>query len=261
MTILLAITLAVLGLVGGFFSGWLGIGGGILMAPLLLYVPPLIGAGALDMKVIAGLTMVQSLFATGSGVLVHRKARLVSRPIVLWMGSGITVASLAGALYSKNVSADVLLGVFAVLALAAAAMMLVPHHEEAREPIAEKIEFNHTLALVLAIVVGLVGGLVGQSGAFIIIPLMLYVLKIPTRVAIGSSLGVVFLAAFAGSLGKLIAGQIDYAMAFFCVSGALVGAQAGGRLSTRTQRRLLRRALAILIAATALRMVWDLVTP
>ncbi len=99
MTLYLALTLAVLGLTGGFFSGWLGIGGGIIMAPLLLYVPAAIGSGVLDMKVVAGLTVVQSLFATGSGVLAHRKARHVSRPLVLWMGAGITAGSLAGALY------------------------------------------------------------------------------------------------------------------------------------------------------------------
>ncbi|MHB8922935.1 MAG: sulfite exporter TauE/SafE family protein, partial [Thermoleophilia bacterium] len=67
MTVQLASTLVCLGLAGGFFSGWLGIGGGIIMAPLLLYVPAALGVGDLDMKTIAGLTMVQSLFATGSG--------------------------------------------------------------------------------------------------------------------------------------------------------------------------------------------------
>jgi uncharacterized membrane protein YfcA len=258
MTFFLATTLLTLGLIGGFFSGWLGIGGGILMAPLLLYVPPAIGAGALDMKTVAGLTMVQSLFATGSGVLVHRKLKFVSRRLVLWMGAGITAASLAGALLSKFLTADSLLGIFAALALAAAAMMLIPYEEAESEPLASEVTFNQALALTLALAVGLVGGLVGQSGAFIIIPLMLYILKIPTRTAIGSSLGIVFLAALAGSIGKMITGQVDYALAFFCVTGALAGAQAGGRVSARMPRRRLRQALAVLIAITALRMAWDL---
>jgi uncharacterized membrane protein YfcA len=87
---------------------------------------------------------------------------------------------------------------------------------------------------------------------------MLYVLKIPTRITIGSSLGIVFLSALSGSVGKLATGQIEFAMALYCVSGALVGAQLGGHLSEKTKRRWLRRALAALIALTALRMVWDL---
>lgn len=257
MTLYLALTLAVLGLTGGFFSGWLGIGGGIIMAPLLLYVPAAIGTGVLDMKVVAGLTVVQSLFATGSGVLAHRRTQHVSRPLVLWMGTGITAGSLAGALYSKHLDANVLLAIFAGLALLAAAMMLIPYREAEREPQALAVAFNQPLALLLGLVLGSVSGLVGQSGAFIIIPAMLYILKIPTRTTIGSSLGIVFLAALAGTIGKMATSQIDYTMALFCVSGAMAGALLGSSLSAHTKRKHLRQALAVLIAATAARMAWD----
>ncbi|MHB9112227.1 MAG: sulfite exporter TauE/SafE family protein [Thermoleophilia bacterium] len=259
MTFSLATTLIALGLVGGFFSGWLGIGGGIVMAPLLLYVPAAIGSGALDMKTVAGLTMVQSLFATGSGAAVHRRFQYLNRPLILWMGGGATMASLAGAIFSRHMSANFLEGIFSILALAAAVLMLIPHTEARGEPAAASIDFNRVLALICALAIGLVGGMVGQSGAFIFIPVMLYVLKIPTRTAIGSSLGIVFLAALAGSIGKIATGQIDYYMALFCVIGAVAGAQLGGLLSIRTQRRRLRHVLAVLIGATALRMAWDLV--
>ncbi|MFA6001286.1 MAG: sulfite exporter TauE/SafE family protein [Thermoleophilia bacterium] len=261
MTISLAITLLVLGLIGGFFSGWLGIGGGIIMAPLLLYVPTALGVyDGMNMKVVAGLTMVQSLFATGSGVIVHRKFQHVSQPLVLWMGTAITIASLAGALLSKNISADVLLAIFATLALPAALIMLIPRTEPGMEPPASQVTFNRPLAVFSALLIGLIGGMVGQSGAFIIIPVLLYALRIPTRAAIGSSLGITFLAALAGSVGKLATDQIDFSMALFCVMGALAGAQLGGRLSVHTRRRRLRLILAAIIAVTALRMFWDLGT-
>lgn len=140
----------------------------------------------------------------------------------------------------------------------AAVLMLIPHSEATVEPAAANVDFNRALALLCALVIGFIGGMVGQSGAFIVIPVMLYILKIPTRTAIGSSLGVVFLAALAGSIGKIATGQVVYSMAFFCVIGAIVGAQLGGMLSIHTRRRHLRHVLAILIAATALRMAWDL---
>lgn len=253
----LAVTLAGLGLVGGFFSGWLGIGGGIIMAPLLLYVPAALSVGVLDMKTIAGLTMVQSLFATGSGVIVHRRFRSVSRGLVLWMGTSIAAASLAGALLSHLLSARALLGIFTVLAFIAAGMMFIPRREQ-EEPLVQDVKYNRRLAVLCALGVGLAGGLVGQSGAFIVIPVMLYILKIPTRVTIGSSLGIVFLAALAGSIGKAATGQIDWPMAAFCVIGALAGSQAGSYLSHRTRRRRLRQVLAVIIAITAIRMALDL---
>jgi uncharacterized membrane protein YfcA len=259
MTFELAIVLVALGLAGGFFSGWLGIGGGIIMAPLLLYVPSWLGVGELDMKVVAGLTMIQSLFATGSAVVIHHRLKYVSRSLVAWMGSVIAMSMLAGALLSRYVSADVLLGILALMAAIAAITMFFPLKEDAATPLPEAVDFNRAYTLIFALVIGLLGGLVGQSGAFIIIPFMLYVLRIPTRITIGSSLGVVFLAAAAGTLGKMLSGQIDYFMALFCVSGALLGAQLGSRASPHTRKKMLRTMLALIIAAAALRMIADIV--
>lgn len=259
MSVELAFILLVLGLVGGYFSGWLGIGGGIIMAPLLLYVPPLFGQEALDMKTVAGLTMVQSLFASGSAVVVHNRLKYVCRSLVLWMGTVIAASTLAGALLSGHVSADVLLGIFALLATVAAVTMLFPLREETGTPAGSEVDFNRGLAVAFALVVGMLGGLVGQSGAFIIIPFMLYILHVPTRITVGSSLGVVFIAAIAGTLGKALAGQIDYEMALFCVTGALAGAQIGSRVSPRTRRELLRQVLAVIIALAAARMLFDVV--
>lgn len=258
MTVSLAITLLALGLAGGFFSGWLGIGGGILMAPLLLYVPGWLGVGDLDMKMVAGLTVVQSLFATGSGVLVHRRFRFVSKPLVLWAGISIAITSFTGALLSGRASSELLLGIFAAMAIVAAGLMFLPKHEPQREPLAEEVRFNHGLTVAIFLLLGFMGGLVGQTGAFIVIPVMLYILKIPTRTTIGSSLGVVFLAGIAGTAGKALAGQIDYAMAVPVVAGALAGAQAGGYLSQATGRSTLRHILALLILAAAARIIWGL---
>jgi uncharacterized membrane protein YfcA len=71
---------------GGFLSGLLGLGGAIFMIPLLLYVPPLLGVGHLDMKQIAAVSTVQVLFACLSGVIVHNKNRFVNKSLLLHMG-------------------------------------------------------------------------------------------------------------------------------------------------------------------------------
>ena len=79
MTTLLLFVLFTLGLIGGLFSGLLGIGGGIIMVPLLLYVPSLIGLEALSMKTVAAITIVQSMAGSFSGLVVHKKKQLCSR--------------------------------------------------------------------------------------------------------------------------------------------------------------------------------------
>ena len=94
-----------LGIVTGFLSGMLGIGGGIVMAPLLLYIPPLFGFEPLPMRIVAGLTIVQGLVACVSGALSHRQFRMVSERLSLYMGISIFIAAMvggAGAGYVSN---------------------------------------------------------------------------------------------------------------------------------------------------------------
>jgi len=243
--------LVLLGVGGGLLSGMLGIGGGIIMTPLLLYV------AGLDMRAVAGLTIVQSLFSALSGVLIHRKFKHVHWGLLAYMGPTTLAASLAGALVSRYVSGHLLLGLFAALAFVAAVVMLVPCKEGDGEATSDTVSFNRWLALGVAGSVGFVGGMVGQSGAFILIPMMLQVLRVPTRVTIGTSLGVILCAAAAGTAGKVLTGQVPYGLTGALVFGTLVGAHAGARLSHKIPTRSLRAALALLIALSAARMWWD----
>ena len=86
MTWPLLATLLALGLGGGFLSGLLGLGGAIFMIPLLLYVPPLLGVGQFDMKIVATLSMVQVLSASLTGVQAHNQNKFVSKQLLIVMG-------------------------------------------------------------------------------------------------------------------------------------------------------------------------------
>jgi len=255
MTSELAGSLATLGLTGGLLAGLLGIGGGIIMAPLLLYVPPLLHVGAFDMKVVAGLTMVQSLSASLSGVVAHRRFDHVHPRLVLVMGTSSVAASFLGALASRHTEARALLAIFAGMAVVAAVLMTLPKKELLPAP-GEKLRFCRLLAAGSGLVIGFLGGLVGQSGAFLIVPTLIFVLKIPTRMALGSSLAIVLLSALAGTLGKALAGQIHWEMALFLSAGALAGGWLGGMWSQRVKAPVLRTLLAFLIAVAAIRMWW-----
>jgi len=246
------ILLWTLGLGGGLLSGLLGIGGGIIMAPLLLYV------ARVDMKTVAGLTIVQSLFSALSGVVIHKKLKHVNLELLAYMGPTTVLASFGGAFVSRWVSGQVLLGLFACLALAAAAAMFLPKRDADEAPAIDEVAFDRSLALGIALTVGFLGGMVGQSGAFILIPMLLHVLNVPTRVTIGTSLGIVLCAAAAGTAGKVLTGQVAYGLAVPLVVGALVGANLGAKLSHRIKTKVLRATLAALIALRAGKMWWDI---
>ena len=249
--------IAVVGLIGflaSIFSGLLGLGGGIVFAPALLYLPPLLGVSPMDMKTVAGLTVVQGLVACLFGGFGHSRHRLVSKPLVVAMGPTIMAASLAGSLASARMSNEFLLGVLAALALVGSAMMLLRVTEGDETVDASQVTFGKGRAVAIALAIGLLGGMVGQGGSFILIPLMLHILKLPTRVAIGSNLGVVFFACLAGVAGKAATGQVDAVLACALVLGALPGSQLGARMSRQTDPRRLRFALAAVIGIAAIRM-------
>lgn len=242
----------------GFLSGLLGIGGGIVMFPVLFYVPPLLGFDAISVKNITGLTMTQGFFASLSAMFFYRKHGLVSKPLVFALGGSLFFSSIAGALLSDKMSEKPLLFIFGMLALIAAVMMFMPRSYANDHLKEDSVEFNKFLAISIGIVIGFFLGMVGQGGAFIIIPIMLYILKIPLRVTVGSMLAVGLFSSTAGLAGKIVTGQVPFLMAGTMLIGAIPFARIGGFVGKRTHTRVLKWILAAIIAATAVKILYDI---
>ena len=247
----------ILGFGGAFLSGLVGVGGAIVMIPLLLYVPPLLGLDDLGIKAVAGITIVQVFAASTVGLIGHRAS--IDRSLLLALGPAMVVASFVGALASEVVSPTVLTVVFALMASVAAMMMLAFRKRTVPETDGT-IAFNVPGAVVAGTAVGLSAGLIGAGGAFFLIPVMLYGLRIPVRVTVGTSLAVVAASAAAGLLGKVATDQVDWVLALALVLGALPGAQAGSFVSRRTSTDRLVAVLGVAIALVAVRVWLDVLT-
>ncbi len=247
-------TLLGLGLGGGFLSGLLGLGGAIFMIPLLLYIPPLLGVGQFDMKQVAAISMVQVLSASLTGVIVHNKNKFVSKSLLVYMGLCNALGNLAGSFYSQHTKSSFLLSIFATLAVIAAVAMFIPKREQGQGVTPDELEYNKPLAMIVSLAIGVFGGMVGAPGAFLYIPVMIYLLNIPTRIVIGSTLGIVFFGAVAGTVGKMATGQIIWPAALALVVGTVPGAQFGGGVSKKVNTKYLRIAIAVIIAVTGVKM-------
>ncbi|CAK8718028.1 putative membrane transporter protein [Candidatus Electrothrix laxa] len=243
-----------LGLFVGFLSGLLGIGGGILMAPLLLYIPGWIGLSPLPMRDITGLTIVQGLAACLSGALTHKKFHFVSNHLTAWMGVIIFFTALAGGAAAGYATNTLLLAVFALMALLAALLILIPPRQDSESPDITKFTFSRIKAVLIAGAVGLTGGLVGQGGSFLLIPLMTSFLQVPTRIAIGSNLAIVLLSSFAAFIGKALTGQIVWPLALPIILTVIPAAHLGGLVSHKVPIASLRLILACCIALAAIRI-------
>jgi len=247
-----------LGFVGGFFSGLLGIGGGIIMVPLLLYLPPFFGMAPIPMKVVAGITAVQSFVGAASGAASHNRYGRIHLGLAVSVGVPMAMASLAASLASGFVSNEIMLIVFALMALAAALLMVLPLSEPESDQFLQHVQFNRATAIVIGLVVGTFAGVIGQGGAFLYIPALLYVLRVPTRITIGSSLAIGIASSAAVLLGRIGTDQVPWVWATVLVIGVVIGAQLGGVLSQYTPKLVLRRILAVVIIGSALRIWWDL---
>src|SRR5216117_891285 len=161
---------AMAGLVASFLSGLLGIGGGLVLTPLLLYLPPLAGGAAIPVKIVTGLTIVQAISGSVLGTLRHRAYGNVSSRLVWLMGPPSAVASLVGAFVSRDTPDSVILLVFAVLAFTGGVMLLPVTPRDER---AEDVRADPKLAIPVALFLGFFGGMVGIGGiAFIIAALI-----------------------------------------------------------------------------------------
>lgn len=249
------------GIFSGFFSGLLGLGGGLIMTPMFLYGPSMAGAGALAVKEITGLTMVQGFAGAVSGLARHRGYGMVSWRLVRYAGFAAGVSALAGAVLSKWVADDAILAIFGAMALIASALIFLPGSRTGQdESDPGPFSFNAPLAVILGGAIGFAGGLVGQAGSFIMIPSMLYVLRVPTRVAIASNLGIILFSAVGGIAGKLTTAQVPLELALIMVAGSVPSAQVGAIVSRRMQPKLLRYALSLVVGGAAVRIWFDVLS-
>lgn len=242
MDLLQLLTLLVLGLCGGALSGLVGVGGGIVFVPALLYV----AGWDITEAVAASLAII--VFSSLSGTI--RNAR--SENPVDWRTAGllslaVAPSTLIGVGISR-VSPD------AVVELAFAALLLCLAYPTASGSKGVESSKRIPVALVLAAGVGIgaLSGLVGVGGGVLMVPLMVLGMGISTKTAISTSLAVVLSAGVVGALGYIAVGAMNLAALPPLIVGAMAGAWLGVRLRDPLPDRLLRIGFAGFMVIVAL---------
>ena len=96
MDVAFIITIFLIGFIGSYISGMVGIGGSIIKYPMLLYIPPLFGLAAFSAHEVSGISAVQVLFATIGGVWAYRKDGYFNKTLIGYMGVSILIGSFLG---------------------------------------------------------------------------------------------------------------------------------------------------------------------
>lgn len=252
MDISLVITLFLIGFVGSFISGMLGIGGAIINFPMLLYIPALLGVGHYSAHEVSGITAIQVLFATIGGVIAYRKGGFLNKTLIAYMGISILLGSFIGGFSSTHMPESGINIVYGILALIAVIMMFVPKKGVDDIPL-DQVKFNKWLAAMFAFIVGIGAGIVGAGGAFLLVPIMLTVLKIPTRMTIASSLAITLISSIGAVTGKTSTGQVPIMPAIIMVAASLLASPIGANAGKRVNTKVLQVAMGILILVTAVK--------
>jgi uncharacterized membrane protein YfcA len=254
-----------LGLVVGAFGTIVGAGGGFLLLPILLFAFPHESA-----SVLAGISLSVVFVNAASGSLAYARLRRIDfRSGLVFALAGLPGAALGAALTARvdRHLFDSLLGAF--LIVGAFALALRPegfrrHVGGARERVlVERDGTVHRyaprilLGALLSVVVGFVSTMLGIGGGILHVPAMVALLGFPIHVATATSHFVLAILALVGVLSHVADGSLRAGLArtLPLAAGAIVGAQAGARVSTRIQGRWILRALAVALALVGLRLL------
>ncbi|CAH2713745.1 hypothetical protein BACCIP111895_00899 [Neobacillus rhizosphaerae] len=257
MDIALVITIFLIGFIGSFISGMLGIGGAIINFPLLLLIPAALGVAHFTAHEVSGITAIQVFFATIGGVWAYRKGGFLNKTLIGYMGVSILIGSFVGGFGSTHLSEKGINLVYGILALFAVVMMFIPKKGIDDIPL-EQVKFNKWLAATLALIVGIGAGIVGAGGAFLLVPIMLVVLKIPTRMTIASSLAITFISSIGATVGKISTGQVEILPSLIMVAASLIASPLGAKMGKRLNTKVLQVVLGIIIFSTAVKIWVDI---
>ncbi|MCE6951986.1 sulfite exporter TauE/SafE family protein [Cereibacter sphaeroides] len=276
--------LLLLGLGGivGFMSGMFGVGGGFLITPLLFFIgiPPAVAVATGANQVVA---------SSVSGVLAQLKRKAVDfRMGLVLLAGGVAGSAVGVAVFARlatlgQVDLFVQLAYVLFLGLVGATMfqesvraLLRSKRQGATVKRARQHGWAHKLplkmkfrtsGLYISVIppmlvggfVGFLAAIMGVGGGFIMVPAMIYLLGMPTKIVIGTSLfQIIFVTAFTTVMHAVTSQTVDMALALVLIVGGVIGAQVGARIGVRLRAEQLRVLLALLVLAVSVKIAADL---
>jgi uncharacterized membrane protein YfcA len=262
-----------------------GVGGGFLMTPLLVFygVPPGIAVATQASHITA---------SSVSGALAHFRRHGVDIKMGLVLLVGGLIGSSAGVVlfgllrelgqieFVVTAGYVVLLGSIGGLMLSESIRTIRAAQKGISQPVRQRTQHNWVHGLPfkmrfrrsklyisvmppigLGFVVGALTAILGVGGGFIMVPAMIYLLRMPTNVVVGTSqFQILFVTAATTILHATTNQNVDLVLALLLVLGGAAGVQFGVRIGARLRGEELRALLAILVVGVALRLFLDLVT-
>jgi len=237
-----------IGLVAGFLSGYLGIGGGVILVPamtILLHLPQHRAHGT---------SLAAVLLIAASGAHAYSKAGYVHWGAAGWLVVGVIAGAIVGAKLAGGLPAARLRQIFGIFLVAISIYMVTKsalawnptNHAEVAVPVGAVI--------AVGLLAGLMSGILGIGGGVLVIPAMVLLLGVSQKIAQGISLVVIIPASVSGALVYARRGDVDSFLALLIGLGGLLGAQLSATWAHHTATGTLQICFAIFLALTGMWM-------
>ncbi len=268
------------GLFVGFLSGLFGVGGGFLMTPILIFlgIPPATAVAT---------ESTQILGSSVSGATAHGRKNNIDYEIGIFLLVGGIFGSSLGVVFFKfmresgnidliiSIMYIIFLAIIGILMFVESALSLFKDSEIKKrtrkkrnflDSLPLKLKFKRSkiyksilLPIIIGSFVGILSALMGVGGGFVMVPAMIYLLKMSTVTAIGTSLfQIVFVTANVTILQATYNQSVDLILAIFLLIGGVIGAQIGSRYTSRFKGEQLRILLASVVIIVCFKMSFDL---
>jgi uncharacterized protein len=273
-----------MGLAVGFISGMFGIGGGFLMTPMLIFV-------GISPAVAVATSTTHIAASSASGAMSYWRRRAIDFALVLWLLGGGIAGTIAGVwLFTtlrRHGQLDIVINLSYLFLLVSVGTAMVAEGlsailralqgkpVELRRPgshtwihgLPLKIRFKKSKLYVsvfpvcaIGFLMGFIGAILGVGGGFLLVPMLIYFLRVPTSVVIGTSMVLTLVTmASATLLHAATNHQVDAVLALILMVGGVTGAQFGARAGQKMRSDRLRLLLGILVLAVGLRFAYDLI--
>jgi len=245
-------TFILIGLIGGTVSGLMGIGGGTVIIPLLLYL------SGVDIKAATAISMVHIVFASISGTIFNYYQKTIIFKYSLYFGLSSMLFSFLGGYLTKYIP-DPTIKIMYLAALTVSFILLLLRSKITSYKINPSKSDLYKI-IPIGAVAGFMAGILGIGGGFLFVPALLFFMGLPMNIATGTSLGAIIFTSIPGLAGKII--SVDFNILFGAIVG--LGGIGGARLGTYLKRKInpaITRTIFILFfAAVFVRVIVDILS-
>ncbi|MFD1037357.1 sulfite exporter TauE/SafE family protein [Virgibacillus byunsanensis] len=262
--------LFLLGIIGGTFGSLVGLGGGIIIVPTLLFLDNSFDIlNEMGPQKIVGTTILVLLTTGLSSTLSYFKQKKVDfmSGMIFFIGSG--PGAYVGAVVNKHVDVSLFSLLFGVLMIIISIIMTfkksmrpigimnqgIPHYYIEGSGNVLIYRYSPIVAIICCFFIGMLSGLFGIGGGALMVPLMLLVFGFPVSIAVATSMFMVFLSAISGSIAHITLGNVEWFYAIALVPGAWFGGKCGAWLNNKLKTRTVMVVFRILVVVAGIRLI------